>query len=478
LKRLVMVLLLVLITHLGASAQTTRPNVLLVVADDLGWRDLGCFGSTFYETPNIDALAARGMKFTASYTAPVCSPTRASLLTGRYPQRVGVTDYISRRNAAGPYQKKANGFLTPMCSDRLALEEHTIAEAFNEAGYATFFAGKWHLGPEGFWPENHGFDVNKGGWTAGHPSTGEKYFSPYGNPRLSDGPAGEHLDERLARETMSWIEKNRQSGKPFFAELAFYSPHIPLMARHQLVEKYKKKADSLGSDEVQFGQEGARKVRLNQNHAVYAAMIETMDHALGSVIEALAQMKLADNTIVIFTSDNGGVSTSEGWPTSNVPLRAGKGWLYEGGVRVPSIVVWPGNVKPASACDQPVSATDWYPTILQMAGLELRPKDHVDGVSFKPLLKGDRFDRGPIYWHYPHFANQGGFAGGALREGDFKLVQNFVSAKVELFDVSRDIGETTNLSQKLPQKTAQMLKSLTAWQKSVNAEFPVKLDKS
>jgi len=458
-----------------ALAAPARPNVLVIVADDLGWRDLGCFGSTFYETPNIDALAARGMKLTAAYAAPVCSPTRASLLTGKYPQRVGVTDFISRV-ASGRYATTKNGYVTPMCSDRLALSEITLAEAFREAGYATFFAGKWHLGPQGFWPEDQGFDINKGGWTAGHPARGEKYFSPYGNPRLSDGPPGEHLDDRLGRETADFLRKQQAQGKPFFAEFALYSVHTPIMAPQDLVQKYQAKIERLKLADAQFGTEGKQKVRLTQNHATYAAMVEVMDRAVGQVTKALDELKLTDNTIVVFMSDNGGLSTAEGTPTSNLPLRAGKGWLYEGGVRVPAIVAWPGRVKPQSHCEEPVSATDWYPTLLEAAGLPSRPAQHVDGVSILPLLDGRSFNRGPIYWHYPHFGNQGGFPGGAVRDGDFKLVQNFVTGKVELFDLSKDPGETMDLGEKMPQKRDQLLGQLKHWQQELHAEFPVKSD--
>jgi arylsulfatase A-like enzyme len=472
------VLLLAVVSTSIASGQDhpsdqRRLNVLLIVADDLGWRDLGCFGSTFYETPNIDALAARGMKLMSAYAAPVCSPTRASLLTGKYPQRVGVTDFISR-TANGSYSTKKNGYVTPRCKDRLALEEVTLAEALREAGYATFFAGKWHLGPEGFWPEDQGFDINKGGWTAGHPSRGGKYFSPWDNPRLTDGPPGEHLDDRLSRETVDFLRKQQAAGKPFFAEFALYSVHTPIMAPQDLVKKYEAKIEQLKLSEAQFGSEGKQKVRLTQNHATYAAMVEVMDRAVGQVTKALDELKLADNTIVVFMSDNGGLSTAEGTPTSNVPLRAGKGWLYEGGVRVPAIVAWPGRVKPGSASDAPVSATDWYPTLLEAANLPPRPQQHVDGVSVVPLLDGKTFTHGPIYWHYPHFGNQGGFPGGAVRDGDFKLVQNFITGKVELFDLSKDLAETTDLSEKMPEKTEQLLSALNRWQKDLHAVFPVK----
>jgi arylsulfatase A-like enzyme len=461
-----------------AAAGGPRMNVVLIVADDLGWRDLSCFGSTFYETPNLDRLAARGVKLTSAYAAPVCSPTRGSFLTGKYPVRHGVTDFIRYRREPGAYSMTQQGFVTPVMEDRLPLKEVTIAEALKEKGYATFFAGKWHLGPKGAWPEDQGFDLNKGGYAGGHPAGKGGYFPPYGNPNLSDGPKGEHLDERLAAETISFIEKQQaeKSDQPFFVEFALYSPHTPLMAREELIEKYRKKAEKLGITESKFGMEGKVKVRQNQNQAVYAAMLETMDGAVGRVIEAIDRLKLSENTVIIFVSDNGGLSTAEGSPTSNVPLRGGKGWVYEGGVRVPAIVVAPGVTRAGTTSDAMVSSTDWYPTILELAGLPPRPEQHVDGVSVTKALRGEKFERGPIYWHYPHFANQKGFAGGAVREGDFKLVQNYTDGKVELFNLKEDIGETKDLASEQVEKRNELLGKLKAWQKGVGAQFPRKVE--
>ena len=310
------------------SAPSRKTNIVFMLADDLGWRDLGCFGSSFYETPNLDRLAASGMMFTNAYAAcPVCSPTRASIMTGKYPVRTGITDYIG---AAQPAKWSRNTKLLPApYQERLALEETTIAEAMKERGYATFFAGKWHLGPEGYWPENQGFDINKGGIDRGGPYGGKKYFSPYGNPRLEDGPDGEHLPDRLGTETVKFIEAN--TDRPFLAYLAFYSVHTPLMARKDLEEKYRKKAEALKFAGPRFIPEGAREARQVQDHAIYGGMVEAMDQAAGKVLAALDRLHLTDHTIVVFMSDNGGLSTSEGSPTSNLPLRAGKGWMYEGG---------------------------------------------------------------------------------------------------------------------------------------------------
>ncbi|UCG50111.1 MAG: sulfatase, partial [Phycisphaerales bacterium] len=299
------------------TAKAKNLNFVFFLVDDMGWTDAACLGSNFYDTPNLDRLSRRALRFTDGYAAcPVCSPTRASIMSGKYPARINLTDYLKgrRRGKLNP----------PDYADQMALEEVTIAEALKQAGYATFFAGKWHLGKEGFWPEDQGFDVNKGGCDRGGPYGGKRYFSPYGNPRLEDGPDGEHLPDRLATETVRFIDHNRE--RPFFTYLSFYSVHTPLMAREDLRKKYEQKAKTLPPTDPAWGQERARKVRLVQDHAVYAGMIEAMDQAVGKVLDALERLNLAGDTAVFFMSDNGGLSTSEGHPTSNLPLRAGKGW--------------------------------------------------------------------------------------------------------------------------------------------------------
>lgn len=456
-----------------AAAENTRPlNIVFFLVDDLGQRDLGCYGSTFYETPHVDRLATEGARFTCAYAAcPVCSPTRASILTGRYPVRSQITDYISpnRSNQHENWPKNTKMLPAPY-ADRLPLEEVTLAEAFKSGGYSTLHVGKWHLGPEGFYPENQGFDVNVGGLEAGVPSTGKQYFSPYGNKRLSDGPPGEYLPERLGREAAKFIRENRD--KPFFIYFPLYSVHTPLMCPDDLRAKYEAKRQKLGQ-EMKWGQEAERKVRLVQEHAIYAGMIEGMDDSVGQVLKVLDETGLAANTAVFFTSDNGGLSTSEGSPTSNVPLRAGKGWLYEGGIREPLLVRWPGNVKPGTVIDEPIISTDYYATILEMAGLPANPQQHRDGVSFASLLKeGKPPAARPMFWHYPHYSPQGGAPSGAIREGNWKLIEWFEDGKVELFDVANDLSETRELAAAHPDKVKELRDRLHAWQKETGALFP------
>jgi arylsulfatase A-like enzyme len=451
-------------------ASAAPPNVVFFLADDLGQRDLGCYGSTFHETPHLDRLAREGARFTDAYAAcPVCSPTRASLLTGQWPQRTGVTDYIGA--ARTPDQWKRNTKALPASyTDRLALETVTLAEALRSGGYATFFAGKWHLGPEGFWPEDQGFGINKGGHDRGGPYGGKKYFSPYGNPRLADGPEGEHLPDRLASETAAFMEANRD--RPFFAYFAFYSVHTPLMARPDLEKKYLEKRQRLGL-EAKWGREGERDVRLVQEHAVYAAMVEAMDLAVGKVLAKLDELGLAENTLVCFTSDNGGLSTSEGWPTSNLPFRGGKGWLYEGGLRTPFLARWPARIPAGTVVSTPVSSPDVYPTVLEATGVPAPAGHRLDGVSFLPLFHGESLPDRALFWHYPHYGNQGGAPGAALRRGDWKLVHWQEDDRTELFRLSDDPGETRDLAASEPERVAQALRELRAWQEDVGAKFPV-----
>jgi arylsulfatase A-like enzyme len=461
---------IILLCGIALSAAKS-PSFVLILVDDLGYMDIGAYNpKCFYDTPNVDALAKSGMKFTDGYAAnPVCSPTRFGIQTGRYPSRKDATNFFSG--------KRGGFFNSAPLHDRMDLEEVTIAEALKEKGYATFFAGKWHLGPtEEFWPTRQGYDINIGGWKHGGPWFGKKYFSPYGNPRLKDGQSGEHLPDRLATETCRFIEKNKD--RPFFAMLSFYSVHTPLIGRPDLVEKYRKRAQKISGAE--FGDEElvwpknnkTRKVRILQKHAVYGAMVEAMDLAVGKVLDKLKELGLEDDVVVAFTSDNGGLSTSEGSPTSNLPLRGGKGWLYEGGIRENFLVRWPGVTKPGATCDHPVMSTDFFPTFLTAAGAKPKGVTPIDGVDLMPLLKGgERLDREALYWHYPHYSNQGGFPGGAVRMGDFKLIERFEDGKLHLYDLSMDIGERNDVATQHPEKIKKMQAKLHAWYKDVDAKF-------
>lgn len=441
-----------------------KPNVVFILTDDLGWADLGCYGSTFYETPNLDRLAKQGMRFTDAYAASnVCSPTRAAILTGKYPARLHLTDWLTGREDR-PDQKLSR----PQFQKFLPLEEYTWAEALREAGYQTAFIGKWHLGakPE-HWAEHQGFDLNIGGHGKGHPPS---YFSPYGITNLADGPKGEHLDDRLTDEAMRFMERARN--KPFLLYLSHYTVHTPLQAKPEVIEKYKTKAAKLAETGSTFLPDKGRPVRQVQNHAVYAAMIESLDNSVGRLLGKLDDLGIATNTIVIFTSDNGGLSTAEGSPTSNLPLRTGKGWAYEGGVRVPLIFRWPGVTKPGSISPEPTSSMDFYPTILEMLGLPPRPQQHLDGRSIVAALKGSSLPERPLFWHYPHYSNQGGAPHGAVRVGDYKLIEWYEDLNVELFDLKADRGERRDLSGQLPVKASELKQLLHGWRQQVDAQMP------
>ena len=470
--RFICLVVMVLLAAAAAHGQPTERNFVFFLVDDLGWRDLASYGSSFYETPNVDRLVASGMRFTQGYAAgPVCSPTRASIMTGKYPVRTRITDYINPQGRNQPSSWSRNTRLLPApYQDRLALEEVTLAEALKQSGYATFYAGKWHLGPQGFWPEDQGFDVNKGGTEQGGPYGGAKYFSPYGNPRLEDGPPGEHLPNRLAEETVRFIEANREGR--FLAYLSFYSVHTPLMARKDLEEKYRRKAELIQFSGPRFVPEGFGEARQVQDHAIYGGMVEAMDSAVGKVLDALDRLRLDEKTVVIFTSDNGGLSTSEGLPTANIPLRAGKGWLYEGGVREPMVIRAPAVTEPGSVCTQPVMSTDFYPTVLELAGIALRPNRHQDGVSLVGLLRGLRPELRSLFWHYPHYGNQGGRPSGAVREGDWKLIEWYEDGQLELYNIRHDLSERYNLASLLPEKARELLGKLSAWREELGAVQP------
>jgi arylsulfatase A-like enzyme len=460
-------LFVVVVSIIGVRVNAeSPPNVVLFVMDDLGATDLGCFGSTFYETPHLDRLAASGMRFTAAYAAcPVCSPTRASIMTGRYPQRTGITDYIGNGNQPDKWNRNTRLLPAPY-ANQLALAERTIAETLRDAGYATCSCGKWHLGGKGFLPTEQGFDVNIAGYAAGSPRS---YFPPYQNPHLKDGPAGEYLPLRLANEAGQFITAN--ADRPFFVYVPLNSVHTPLQAIPELIEKYEAKAAGLKSAGPASRREWDTRVRLVQNHPTYAAMIESMDAAVGIVLEKLSELKLTDNTVVIFTSDNGGLSTAEGRPTSNVPLRAGKGWLYEGGIRVPTIVRWPGVTSPGSSCATPIISNDYFPTLLEIVNQRLEPDRAVDGVSVVPLLRGESLQERPLFWHYPHYGNQGGMPGGAVRDGRWKLIE-WYEGFTELYDLEADPSESKNVAQEHTDIVAELRQRLSQWRREVGAKMP------
>ena len=442
-----------------------KPNIVLILADDLGWSDLGCYGSEFYETPVLDQLAREGMRFTDAYSAScVCSPTRASLLAGKSPARLHLTDWLPGRPDQ-PSQKLHR----PNFQTFLPKEERTLAEILREEGYATACIGKWHLGdaPD-TWPEQQGFDLNIAGSGKGNPTS---YFSPYALPNLPDGPQGEYLTDRLTKEALRFMEKNRK--RPFFLYFPLYAVHTPLQAKSSQVEKYKAKAATASNrTKPNFLSDLGREVRQVQNDPTYAAMVKNMDENVGSLIEKLKSLGLEKNTIVLFTSDNGGLSTQGGAPTSNLPLRAGKGWLYEGGVRVPLVVRWPGVTQPGSVCRQPVTSTDLFFTVLKAAGLAWAPERDRDGVDLLSALRGEGLEERPLFWHYPHYSNQGGSPHGAVRLGNWKLVEWFEDMRVELYDLANDLGEKRNLATQNPEVVASLVSRLHEWRQRMGAQMP------
>jgi arylsulfatase A-like enzyme len=452
-----------------------RPNIVFILADDLGWRDLSVEGSTFYESPNIDRIANEGMRFTQGYaTCQVCSPSRASIMTGKYTPRHGITDWIGAPSGEDWRRLGRQSKMLPAEYEQgLRTDEITFAEALRRSGYRTFFAGKWHLGDGAICPENFGFEVNKGGWKAGSPMGG--YFAPYKNPKLEDGPAGESLPLRLGRETVQFIEEHRE--EPFLAYLSFYSVHGPLQTSRDRWEKYRVKAVAQGEPpQKRFFFEGYQPVRQVQDCPIYAGMIEAMDDAVGLVLDALDRLGLADNTIVCFTSDNGGVSSGDGFATTNLPLRGGKGRQWEGGIREPFHVKAPGVTTPGTTCDIPVSGIDFYPTLLELAGVPVPGEQKVDGLSVVPLLQGTAtpalLER-DLFWHYPHYGNQGGEPSSIIRSGSWKLIHYYEDGRDELYHLSSDPGEQHNINTDHPAKARGLRARLDSWLSEVGARVPV-----
>jgi len=428
--------------------------------DDLGVMDIAIeSGESFYETPRIDALAGKGMRFTQGYsTSPVCSPARASLMLGTNPADHGITDWIGAAIGAKQAKRKFGKIEPPDYVRALPAEQTTIAEAFKAAGYETFYAGKWHLGPEGSWPEDHGFDINVGGWDSGSPRGG--FFAPWKNPNLPSGPDGESLSLRLARETANYIQSDKN--KPFFAVLSFYAVHSPLETSKELWAKYRDKAEAIGWKGERFEIDRTLPVRLVRDHPVYAGMIETLDDAVGIALDAVEAAGIAGNTIICFTSDHGGVVSGDHYSTSMLPLRGGKGRQWEGGLRVPTYLYAPGVTQPGSTTEVPFTGADFFPTLLDLAGQPLMPEQHRDGVSFLPVLKGSSIEDRAIFWHYPHYSNQGGDPSSIIRRGDWKLIHYWEDHHRELYNLDLDPGETTDLAAKEPELVDALTAELNA----------------
>jgi arylsulfatase A-like enzyme len=458
---------------------TSRPNILFLLIDDLGWRDVTCFGSEFYETPNIDQLARAGMLFTDAYAAcPVCSPTRASIMTGKYPATLGITNYIDWRWNWHPRRGKV---IDAPYLHELPHTEKSLARALKEQGYYTCHVGKWHLGGPGYYPDDHGFDHNHGGCDWGMPDHG--YFSPWGIPTLPDEREGTYLTDHLTHLAIKALANCGE--QPFFLNMWYYSVHTPIQAKEEYVEKYRRKAEEMGLAERDPAEiigpspfdpqhQEVIKHRVLQSYPEYAAMIEILDENIGRLFGYLKQSGKWDNTVVVFTSDNGGLATGGGGGvTSNLPLAFGKGWMHEGGTRVSTIVRWPGVTQAGATCSVPITSTDYYPTLLEAAGASLAPAQHTDGVSIAPLLRGEpSLQRDAIFWHYPHYSNCGGCPGCSVRMGDYKLIEFFEDGHLELYNLCDDIGEQRNLADEMPELRDRMLQRLEAWKERVCARIP------
>jgi arylsulfatase A-like enzyme len=452
------VFLAIALALVGASAQAMtgsepapRPNVIIILADDLGWADLGCYGSTYHRTPHLDRLARDGMRFTDAYAAcPVCSPTRAAIMTGKYPARLNLTDWLPGRPDR-PDQR----LLRPVITQHLPLDAPTVAELLHADGYATGHVGKWHLGGAGFEPQRRGFDSNVAGNQRGSPPS---YFAPYQDkqgqflPGLEKAESGEYLTDRLTSAAEKFLEQYRE--RPFFLYLAHYAVHIPLQAKADLTAKY-----------PAGGKPGT------QNNPIYAAMVESLDESVGRLRAKLADLGLTDRTVLLFTSDNGGLCTTEGPNTPstiNTPLREGKGYLYEGGIREPLLVYWPGVTRAGGVSNAPVCSIDFLPTILDIC--KVKKDVPVDGVDLVPLLKGGAAPgREALYWHYPHYSNQGGRPGGAIRAGDWKLIEFYEQGRQELYDLKADPGEHRNRIADKPEVARELLGKLSAWRDAIGA---------
>ena len=433
------------------------PNVLFILVDDLGYSDVACYGNTLHETPNVDRLAREGTRFTDAYAAcAVCSPTRASIQTGQYPIRYGLTDWIAGARRHNTPLKE----IFTQCM--LPLEEVTVAEAFNEHGYQTAFVGKWHLNDKGHktgFPEDQGYQVNIGGHHRGTPPGG--YWAPFNNPKMNNQPDDKYLTDRMGDETIQLLEGySKERGKPFFLMLSFYTVHTPIQPKPELKAHYAKKLSKDG------GSHGGS----HWKNPEYAAMVHSMDENIGRILKALDKLKLSKDTIVVFVSDNGGLRPQ----TSCFPLSKGKGYYHEGGIRIPLIIRQPEQVAAGVESDEPVISNDLFPTLLDLAGLPLRPDQHKDGLSLKPVLQRKAFKgHDALYWHYPHYHAAGETPTSAIRVGDYKLIRHYQDGELELYDLNQDIGEKKNLIQQKPEKAKQLEATLDKWLSEMDAYIPV-----
>ncbi len=471
-------LLLLVIPLLGGckieeSSKIKKPNVLFILVDDLGYHDLSFTGSKFYETPHVDQLANQSVIFTQGYAASrVCSPSRASIMTGKFTARHGITDWIGAKTDTNwRSRKRFDKLLPPNYVQNLPKDDITIAEALKSNGYKTFFAGKWHLGNKGSYPEDHGFDINKGGFHRGGPSGG--FFAPFKNPKLKDKEKGENLTIRLAKETAQFI--NQQKDSTFFAFLSFYAVHAPIQTTETKWKKYRDKADSLGMAKSGYKIERVLPVRQVQDNPIYGGLVETMDDAVDIVLKALKENGLDKNTIVVFTSDNGGVASGDNYATSNLPLRGGKGYQWEGGIREPFFIKVPWLENNKTKTDFPVIHTDFYPTLLDLADIPLKTEQHIDGISLKPILEGKEINSNrPLYWHYPHYGNQGGEPSSIIQQNGWKLIHYWEDNREELFKLPSTEKDELNIIHKHPKIAKQLSKQLRSWLKEVDAKYPEK----
>ena len=488
-----------------------KPNIIFFLVDDLGWSDLGSYGSEFYETPNIDSLAKSGIKFTNAYSAcHVCSPARASILTGKYPATLNLTDWLTGRPSM-PYDELEG----PEIIQHLPYDEITIAETLKNIGYKTGIFGKWHLGEDPSDPLAHGFDVHLPDWSKGWPNKG--YFAPFGLDGFDNSKEGEYLTDKLTDEAIKYIEKNKED--PFFIYVSYFAVHDPIQGRKDLVEKYTRKLQNINNfRDLPFILEGnpddlyksskdelLKKVRSKgyvnkyqtfdkdlvlikqyQDNVEFAAMVESVDQSLGKILNKIKDLNLDENTIIFFYSDNGGMAAMNGTPwtklkkseldgafsTSNLPLRGAKGWLYEGGIRVPLIIKNPKTSLTGLESNLPVSSVDILPTILRMVDSNIKLSDDIEGVDISPVTRGKDINRGPIYWHFPHYSNHGMQSpGGAIRDGDYKLIEYFENGSVQLFNLKDDIGELNDISKIEIEKTKDLKLKLKNWRVKVNARM-------